>query len=275
MSKESIQNLFNLSTPPVEVFDNAANGINLLSKYKNVPGIYGYLNKKTNQVYIGSAKDLFRRVPRHTYRNTGNKFLYEDIQKYGLDNFCIIIFYVFESDFDIDVLLKKEEEFISIFKANYKIYNILELPSKGSYGYSHTEEAKSKISAYRTGKLADQSTKDKLSTLNSGEGNPFFGKNHTEEFKTRLSDNRKGENNPMFGREKSPEFLNQQNRDKSGANNPRAVSIFAINKDTGETLKFGTMGECAAHFKASKSTLIKYRDIPSKYFRGVWIIKKG
>lgn len=70
----------------------------------------------------------------------------------------------------------------------------------------------------------------------------------------------------MWGKIKSTAFLAQQIRDKNGANNPRAVCILTINKDTGETLKFGTMGDCAAYFSASKSTFIKYRDVPFKYF---------
>jgi len=61
----------------------------------------------------------------------------------------------------------------------------------------------------------------KLSELNQGSGNPFFGREHTLETLAIMSDLKKGELNPMYGKVKSPEFMAMQSSEaKRGAKNP-------------------------------------------------------
>lgn len=54
----------------------------------------------------------------------------------------------------------------------------------------------------------------------SGEGNPFYGKHHTEETKQKISNNRKGkragESHPMYGKKHSKEDLEKMSKNRQG-----------------------------------------------------------
>lgn len=54
------------------------------------------------------------------------------------------------------------------------------------------------INKSRAGREVDEVTKQKLREQRTGEGNPMFGKKHTEESKIKMA--RNGVNNPMFGK---------------------------------------------------------------------------
>lgn len=99
-------------------------------------------------------------------------------------------------------------------------YNILTIASS-SLGFKHSSETKSLLSSLRLGNSLSEDTKAKLSELNKGEGNPFFGKKHNLESLTKMSESKKGELNPMFGKVKSSEFIAMQKSDnKRGELNP-------------------------------------------------------
>lgn len=61
-------------------------------------------------------------------------------------------------------------------------------------GNSHVckEETKQKISAARKGYRVTEDVKHRLSELNSGNGNPFYGQHHSEKTKRLLSEQSKG-----------------------------------------------------------------------------------
>jgi hypothetical protein len=98
--------------------------------------------------------------------------------------------------------------------------------TKNSKDWKETvgREAAIKISEYRTGKPLSDKTKEKLSILNKGENNGFYGKSHseeqkekwkrdrvgykhTEEAKKKISKANLGENNNFYGKSHSPEML--------------------------------------------------------------------
>lgn len=71
------------------------------------------------------------------------------------------------------------------------------------------------LSAAKKGKKMSEEFKKHLSEINSGAGNPMFGRHRTEEEKRHLSELNTGENNPMYGK-KRPEHSARM----SGAGNP-------------------------------------------------------
>jgi group I intron endonuclease len=140
------------------------------NKLNEVCSIYLLYNKVNNKVYIGQTWQL----PKYRFGTNGRGYiecthLNNAIQKYGWSNFEHIILDTALSQEEAD---KKEDEFITLYNSrDPKLgYNI---KSGGSRG-----------------KLSEE-TKRKLSILNSGENNNFFGKAHTSEVKAQISENTK------------------------------------------------------------------------------------
>ena len=52
-------------------------------------GVYCLWNKITNQIYVGSAQDLSKRIPKHFNSKCHNVYLKRSIKKYGENNFSI------------------------------------------------------------------------------------------------------------------------------------------------------------------------------------------
>ena len=55
------------------------------------------------------------------------------------------------------------------------------------------------------GDIVSEETRQKLSSVKSGENHPMFGKQHSEKTKEKMSKTKSGENNPMFGKQHSEE----------------------------------------------------------------------
>jgi len=58
-------------------------------------GIYGIFNNETNQIYVGNAQELAKRLKKHIYSDKSNICLKRSISKYGLKTFSIIIFEIY------------------------------------------------------------------------------------------------------------------------------------------------------------------------------------
>lgn len=63
------------------------------------------------------------------------------------------------------------------------------------FGRHHTEETKEKISNSHKGMPVSESTRKKLSDMNSGVNNPFYGRKHSEETRKKISEKKQGSNN--------------------------------------------------------------------------------
>lgn len=123
--------------------------------------VYKYTNKINGLIYIGiTSKKLHIRWS-SGYRN--NKRLYEDIIKYGEQNFLKEVLF---KNLSFEEASKKEVELIISYKAtNPNIgYNIRIIGSAPMLNKKHSKETKKHFSESRKGK-----------------GNSFYGKHHTNQ----------------------------------------------------------------------------------------------
>ena len=129
------------------------------------------------KVYIG----ITGRDPEERWRN-GKGYRKQDkvfnaILYYGWQNIKHDILYTGLSKAEAEA---KEIELIARCDSVKKGYNA---DNGGStYGF-HSDETKQKISKARKGMSVSDETKKKLSLANTGKGNGFYGKHHTEEVK--------------------------------------------------------------------------------------------
>lgn len=136
------------------------------AKYSSNGGIYGIISKTTKKTYVGSTKNFQQRLMKHfneLYHNRhSTKSLQEDFNKYGFDDFDIVIFETTTED----LLEKEKNKQISIgidMLYNEKItgYYIAEeyrqklaSASKDSH---KTKEYRQKMSKLKTNKVAQYS----------------------------------------------------------------------------------------------------------------------
>lgn len=136
--------------------------------------IYVIQNKTNLKVYVGQTNKLKRRWGEHrSYAKSNRKKnhpLYNSMRKHGTANFSIQTIESFELIEDAD---EAEEFWIQFFQAR-----------KREFGYN--------IALGGASSGLSEETKQKLSQINSGEGNPFFGKTHTEESRLAISIARTG-----------------------------------------------------------------------------------
>lgn len=174
---------------------------------------YGYIYLTTNLAngkgYIGKHS-----VPYHdpNYIGSGGKHFWNAVNKYGRENFINEVLCWCFSQEELD----DEEEFLIDFfdcVESDDFYNEREggkggwgkgrnhahygISNKGTwlgkkFSDTHRANLSKSVSAARTGTKLSESAKAKLSERNSGEGNPFYGKKHSEATKQHLSEVRKG-----------------------------------------------------------------------------------
>lgn len=72
-------------------------------------------------------------------------------------------------------------------------------------GHRLTDEHKHKIGIAGKGRVVSEDTRQKLSTLRTGENNPFHGQHHDAEALEKIKMASTGANNPMYGRTHSEE----------------------------------------------------------------------
>jgi len=184
--------------------------------------VYKIINKINGKLYIGQTNNLESRWLKHCSMSrviNYNHPLYNSIRKYGLDNFMYEIIDQFDN---LDECNKSEELWIQNLRTQDR-----------NFGYN--------IAFGGNNKTTSQETKDKLSKLNSGEGNPFYGKTHSEETKQKLSEMRVdsiitdeirskmsvskiGKKNPMFNKHHTTKSRDKMSQIKigkyDGENNP-------------------------------------------------------
>lgn len=104
-------------------------------------GIYGISNIKTNDLYIGSAINLEKRIKEHLKGKKSNILLQRAISKYGIENFNIIIYEILLTK-DQKKLIELENYYIQKYKPTYNI----KLTATSLLGQKHSEETKKKLS---------------------------------------------------------------------------------------------------------------------------------
>jgi group I intron endonuclease len=144
-------------------------------------GIYAWVNKINNKIYIGSGDPLYYRVSDYYQTwdliSRSNLYIVRAFNKYTMTNFSL---YILEYT-DSDNLLVYEQKWIDLINPQYIINP-------------------------KAGTVKVISILNKLKK-NASLRNLALGRTHTEEVKRLMSENRKKENNPFFGKKHSPEAI--------------------------------------------------------------------
>lgn len=217
--------------------------------------IYKVTNLVNGKSYIGQTK-MKLKDRMHAHRYTKRGAIYEDIQKYGIQNFSISI---------IDSATSKED-------ANNKerFWTLFFKTSQKEYGYNR-EIVKSivgRVSPMK-GKSMPESAKVKISEAHKGKKSIYYGKHLSEETKNKISASLKGryigEKNPMFGKpgprkgmespmkgkKHSKESIQKMKESRRGENSKVAKKV--VNIDTGEI--FISLKEAGNKYGISSSTI--------------------
>lgn len=137
---------------------------NLLKKdLSNLGGIYGLIHIKSSKQYIGSSLNLYSRLMDHIKGRNSNLKLQRSLQKYGLNNFKIVIYY-FHKDPSVS-LTDIETTVISAFPFS-SLFNIKK-EANSMLRYKHTKQAIEKMKSRFVNKI----------------NHPMLGKTHSDNTK--------------------------------------------------------------------------------------------
>lgn len=155
--------------------------------------VYMHTNKINDKKYIGiTGRNPEERwgLNGHGYYN-GQPAFEAAIEKYTWDGFYHNIV---ADNLTEEEAMQMEVELIALYKTNcckYKNpsygYNMTD-GGQGSSGHHHTDEARRKISMASKEHWEDNEYRMLQIEWRTGEGNPFYGKKHTEETKARLKE---------------------------------------------------------------------------------------
>lgn len=215
--------------------------------------VYKAVNKINGKIYIGKTIfSLDKRKKEHIFdsgRANGRyqQYFHRAIAKYGEDNFVWEV--IFESD-DEDELLLKEQEYISIYKTGYSLYNLTE-GGEGISGFSFSSDSKEKMSMTQNRIRKTKEWKEKMSeaTRKSLKNNPEHLKRFHEGTIKMLKD-----------KWKDPEYIAWQKKRSQGGNNPAAVKINCV--ETGEV--FGCIMDAARKYNRSEASIREVLDRPNR-----------
>jgi group I intron endonuclease len=154
----------------------------------NKSGIYKITCVPTGKIYIGSSKNLSRRVRRHFSKlsvNTHkNRYLQSAVDKYGLDSFRVDILEFCE----VSELEARELYYFELTGCYNRTvgFNMVKTPGGG---YCSGEDH------YLYGKSMPEKTKKKLSNAHkwmAGENHNMYGARHSEETKIKIRNSMRG-----------------------------------------------------------------------------------
>lgn len=161
-------------------------------------GIYVIENLVGHKKYVGSATNIERRWNGHrrSLRKGAheNPHLQKSWNKYGE---CAFEFDVLEIVQDRRELVLIEQYYLDWMEPEY---NICRTVGSAMLGRHHTEDAKRKISAARTGKPLSAEHRTKLSVSHMGQTPPNKGKRCSAELRAKLSAAHKGLPSPKKGK---------------------------------------------------------------------------
>ena len=105
-------------------------------------GIYKITNTVTGDFYIGSSKNINRRLTAHkcqsTWKNNPNNPMYIDMRKYGVDKFVFQVI----AEVEAGSLKEAEQKFIETLKPTYNDRNANGLDIERKKEYKKTEKYK-------------------------------------------------------------------------------------------------------------------------------------
>lgn len=137
-------------------------------------------------------------------------------------------------------------------KGDKNLYYGDNFKNSGIYKYwqnkNLSDEHKQKLKEKATGRKLSEETKNKLSIIFSGENNPRYGVEVSQETKEKISKSMKGK--------------------MAGSKNPRAIIIYKIHKITGDAVMYGTIKAASYDNNISQDTIrnhLKKKMTPKKY----------
>lgn len=140
--------------------------------------IYKATNKVNGMVYVGRTyQTLNERMRKHVSEH--NTYFDKAIDKYGIDAFDVEV--IDQADTK-EELYEKEIFYISKYNCiKPNGYNLC-IGGKTTKGFHHSDASKQKMSEAK-------------SKMYIGEGNPFYGKTHTDNAKAKISESKKYDKN--------------------------------------------------------------------------------
>ena len=198
---------------------------------EKVIGIYAIKNTITGRSYVGQSMNTYVRLSQHKsdLKNNRhrNKYLQQDVNVYGLENFeFVILERIYGDNCSRELLDFLEKKHISILKSNCRMtgYNI---ESGGMLTKNMAEETKQIISLSKIGRthIVSEETKQKMRENHS---HYWLGKKHSEETKKLLSKMRKGKPSHLKGKNISNAHKDKIAKSQTGARwmNKDGVSHF-------------------------------------------------
>jgi group I intron endonuclease len=231
---------------PISIyFDSLLDRPLILKQLNKKSGIYCWYCKPTGNMYVGSAINLRTRTSdyyqKSYIKNRGHLPIIRAMEKYGRNNFSLIILeYTNKNN-----LIRSEQYWIDFITPGYNI-----LTTAGDWSnHHHLEEAKLKISNYRTNKSHTEEVKELMSLTRRKEDNPFYGKSHTKETKN---------------------LMKAYQSSRSVDPNPGVlVNLYSSKNELLQVFK--SIRETAKYFKADTRTINRYLN-SNQLFRGKYYL---
>lgn len=230
----------------------------MIKNYDNNPygsGIYVIFNNHNWRVYIGQTKRFKSRWRAHISSlfsgKNQNAYLQHDFNKcfkeLGHDDF--LEFHIIKSmpnsskeernvieKYYIDIHWDKQEQCYNFRQDpgnidrscySYSSEETSKLHSEARKGKYHNDETKKLMSVGQKESWTDERRKNHSINF-TGEGNPFFGKHHSNESIKLISEAMSGEGNPFFGRTHSDETKKLMSDKKIGTNTGKDNPMYGI-----------------------------------------------
>ena len=171
--------------------------------------IYQITNRANGKRYIGSTVNLLGRRGRHLRDlrrgEHPNQHLQSAFDKDGEDALAIsVLEYVQESD----KLIEREQHYLDTLKPEYNIAPVAGSPTSGR---CWSVEMRRKIS-----ELWTQKRRQAQSKRVSGDGNPNYGKQRSEETKQKIGEAQKGKRGNNYGKHPSAETRTRMSKAQKG-----------------------------------------------------------
>jgi group I intron endonuclease len=204
----------------------------LRAKLKNRSGVYALVNKLNGKGYVGSSVDLYERILDYNqpgYQNDkSNTLIVRAILEHGIENFDVVIL-----EFtDRNSTLQAEQVYLTRLLPEYNILT----QSHNSLGYKHDATSKLIISLSIVDKPRSDEVRKAMSERQTGSGNTFYGKQHTEESKALIRNRALSRLGP----------------------HSRAEKVVLTNVKDNTSMMYKSMRDAREQMKCTRRTLTKY-----------------
>jgi len=228
-----------LTLVPKKIYKNADTDKELILKENaGLSGIYMWRHTESGKEYIGSAKDLRKRL--RTYYNINDlernskMRICRALLKHGYSSFSLTILEFCE----ILDLLERENHYFKLLKPEY---NILQ-KAGSSLGFEHSEETKALMKAAALGRKLSEETRAKMSAAQKGIPKPGPEGPKSEETKAKISSSLQGI--PKSEQHKAALSAAMVGNSNS-ANHPNSQEIEVIDLETKKSTIFPSMHKAA------------------------------